>query len=42
MLEPSNRFQLCNISCCLLHADFLLALFVNPTDGGDMFLQNSG
>jgi hypothetical protein len=24
----------------LLHAGFLLGLFFNPEDGGDMFLQN--
>jgi hypothetical protein len=27
-------------ACHLLHAGFLLALFFDPEDGGDMFLQN--
>jgi hypothetical protein len=26
----------------LLHVDFLLALFLGPDDGDNMFLQNSG
>jgi hypothetical protein len=26
-------------ACCLLHAGFLLGLFFNPQDGGNMFLQ---
>jgi hypothetical protein len=28
--------------CYLLHADFLLGLFLDPEDGGDMFLRNVG
>jgi hypothetical protein len=27
-------------TCHLLHADFLLGLFLDPEDGGDMFLFN--
>jgi hypothetical protein len=27
-------------ACYLLHDGFLLGLFFNPEDGGDMFLQN--
>jgi hypothetical protein len=27
-------------ACCLLHAGFLLGLFVDPEHGGNMFLQN--
>jgi hypothetical protein len=26
--------------CCLLHADFLLGLFFDPEDEGDIFLRN--
>jgi hypothetical protein len=29
-------------SCHLLQAGFFLGLFVNPEDGGDMFLRNVG
>jgi hypothetical protein len=29
-----------NLPCHLLHADFLLGLFSDPEDVGDMFLQN--
>jgi hypothetical protein len=29
-------------ACYLLHTGFLLGLFFNPEDGGDMFLQNVG
>jgi hypothetical protein len=28
-------------NCCLLHAGFLLGLFFNPEEGGDIFLQNT-
>jgi hypothetical protein len=31
-----------NSACHLLHAGFLLGLFFEPEDGGDMFLQNVG
>jgi hypothetical protein len=27
-------------ACCLRHAGFLLGLFIDPKDGGNMFLQN--
>jgi hypothetical protein len=30
-------------SCCLLHSDFsLLGVFLNPEDGGNMFLSGAG
>jgi hypothetical protein len=29
-------------ACYLLHAGFLVGLFFNPEDGGDMFLQYIG
>jgi hypothetical protein len=29
-------------SCYLLHAGFLLRLFFDPEDGGDIFLRNVG
>jgi hypothetical protein len=28
--------------CYLLHVDFLLSLFFDPENGGDMFLGNVG
>jgi hypothetical protein len=34
--KPGSR------ACYLLHADFLLGLFLDPQDGGNMFLQNIG
>jgi hypothetical protein len=27
------------LACCLIHAGFLLVLFFDPEDGGDMFLR---
>jgi hypothetical protein len=29
-------------ACYLLQAGFLLGLFIDPEDGGDMFLRNIG
>jgi hypothetical protein len=36
--KPSRNLQ----SCYLLHAGFLLGLFFDPEDAGDMFLRNIG
>jgi hypothetical protein len=30
------------LACCLLHAGFLLGLFFNPEDKGDISLRNVG
>jgi hypothetical protein len=30
------------VHAACLHADFLLGLFFNPKNGGDVFLQNVG
>jgi hypothetical protein len=31
-----------NSACYMFHAGFLLGLFVDPEDGGDMFVRNFG
>jgi hypothetical protein len=30
----------CGYTCYLLHAGFLLSLFFDPEDGGEIFLRN--
>jgi hypothetical protein len=41
--EAGSRYQAESGSACyLLHAGFLLDLFFDPKDGGDMFLRNVG
>jgi hypothetical protein len=35
--ESQQSKQQTGSACCLLHAGFLLGLFFNPEDGGDMF-----
>jgi hypothetical protein len=34
--------KLLAVSAACFHTDFLLGLFLDPEDGGDMFLQNVG
>jgi hypothetical protein len=41
-LLPSGLKSKPRSACCLLHVSFLLGLFFNPEDGGDMFLRNVG
>jgi hypothetical protein len=31
-----------SFACCLLQSGFLLGFFLDPEDGGDIFLQNVG
>jgi hypothetical protein len=38
MKQPPSRA----LVCYLLHADFLLRLFFDPEDGGEIFLRNVG
>jgi hypothetical protein len=38
-LKDNRRFRGALLATCF-HAGFLLGLFFNPEDGGDMFLQN--
>jgi hypothetical protein len=39
-MPPTGSKQ--NTICCLLHVDFLLGLFFDTEDEGDMFLRNVG
>jgi hypothetical protein len=39
---PSRKQHEAGFVCCLLHSGFLLGLFFNPENGGDMLLQNAG
>jgi hypothetical protein len=38
----NNSIFLVPPACYLLHAGFLLDLFIDPEDGGEMFLRNVG
>jgi hypothetical protein len=39
MLKVDQLFrETCHLHCCLLHPRFLVALFVSPEDGSDMFI----
>jgi hypothetical protein len=38
----NNKPSMKPIACYLLHFDFLLGLFFDPENGGDMFLRNVG
>jgi hypothetical protein len=40
--EWSVENQPTSSACYLLHAGFLLVLFVDPEDGGDIFFRNVG
>jgi hypothetical protein len=40
ILPPSSEQT--SSTCYLLHAGFLLGLFFDPKDGGNMFLRNVG
>jgi hypothetical protein len=40
--SESSAKQYIGSACCLLHAGFLLGLFFDPEDGGNMFFQNVG
>jgi hypothetical protein len=41
-MSPPASTSKNNPSKKLLHGGFLLGLFFNPEDGGDIFLQNVG
>jgi hypothetical protein len=42
MKQAACSALLCKQACYLLHAGFLLGLFFDREDGGNMFLQNAG
>jgi hypothetical protein len=37
VMKGSIFWDITGSACYLLHTDFLLGLFFNPEDGGDMF-----
>jgi hypothetical protein len=40
MSPPSSESKNKNLLATFFHADFLLAFFFDPEDGGDMFFGN--
>jgi hypothetical protein len=41
-VEEMSKERNMGSACHLLHAGFLLGLFFNPEDGGDLFLRSLG